>query len=86
VKFASGSTFKNRAVRFGPASKTCVRNVAVFVFQLGVFNSGSAWEWNEERQQYYYHAFHKKQPDLNYRNPMVVEEIKVFISNAMRGA
>ncbi|XP_025411887.1 maltase A1-like [Sipha flava] len=43
---------------------------------LGVFNSGPAWEWNEKRQQYYYHAFQVKQPDLNYRNPMVVEEIK----------
>jgi glycosidase len=45
---------------------------------LGVFNSGPAWEWNEKRQQYYYHAFQVKQPDLNYRNPMVVEEIKVI--------
>jgi len=43
---------------------------------LEVFNSGSAWEWNEKRQQYYYHAFQKKQPDLNYRNPSVVEIIK----------
>jgi len=47
------------------------------IFQLGVFNSGSAWQWNEQRQQYYYHAFQVKQPDLNYRCPMVVEEIKV---------
>ncbi|VVC30063.1 Glycoside hydrolase superfamily,Glycosyl hydrolase, family 13, catalytic domain [Cinara cedri] len=47
---------------------------------LGVFNKGSAWKWNEERQQYYYHAFQRKQPDLNYRNPMVVEEIKNTIS------
>lgn len=48
-------------------------------FQLNYFNSGSAWEWNEQRGQYYYHAFQKKQPDLNYRNPMVVEEIKVGV-------
>ncbi|XP_025200270.1 maltase A1-like [Melanaphis sacchari] len=43
---------------------------------LGVFNSGSAWEWNDERQQYYLHQFQVKQPDLNYRNPSVREEIK----------
>ncbi|KAF0767588.1 maltase 2-like [Aphis craccivora] len=46
---------------------------------LGVFNTGTAWEWNEKRQQYYFHAFQKKQPDLNYRCPMVVEEIKNII-------
>ncbi|KAL1494327.1 hypothetical protein ABEB36_009942 [Hypothenemus hampei] len=37
---------------------------------------GSAWEWNEKRQQYYYHQFAIAQPDLNYRNPKVVEEMK----------
>ncbi|PSN29802.1 Maltase 2 [Blattella germanica] len=37
---------------------------------------GSAWQWNEERQQYYYHQYVVKQPDLNYRNPVVVEEMK----------
>uniref|UniRef100_A0A8D9FIB2 alpha-glucosidase n=1 Tax=Cacopsylla melanoneura TaxID=428564 RepID=A0A8D9FIB2_9HEMI len=37
---------------------------------------GSAWEWNEKRQQYYFHAFAIQQPDLNYRNPLVVEEMK----------
>ncbi|GLV31402.1 Maltase B1 [Carabus blaptoides fortunei] len=37
---------------------------------------GSAWEWNDERQQYYLHQFATAQPDLNYRNPLVVEEMK----------
>ncbi len=32
---------------------------------------GSAWEWDEASQQYYYHAFLKQQPDLNWRNPEV---------------
>lgn len=29
---------------------------------------GSAWEWDEKTQQYYYHAFDRTQPDLNWRN------------------
>uniref|UniRef100_A0A1Q3FRM2 alpha-glucosidase n=1 Tax=Culex tarsalis TaxID=7177 RepID=A0A1Q3FRM2_CULTA len=37
---------------------------------------GSAWEWNEQRQQFYYHLFTVQQPDLNFRNPKVVEEMK----------
>jgi alpha-glucosidase len=32
---------------------------------------GSAWEWDEPSGQYYYHAFLKEQPDLNWRNPDV---------------
>jgi alpha-glucosidase len=32
---------------------------------------GSAWEWDPHTGQYYYHAFHKAQPDLNWRNPEV---------------
>ncbi|MBR5913379.1 MAG: alpha-glucosidase [Selenomonadaceae bacterium] len=32
---------------------------------------GSAWEWCEERQQYYLHTFAIQQPDLNWENPDV---------------
>ncbi|MDO4806650.1 MAG: alpha-glucosidase [Coriobacteriales bacterium] len=32
---------------------------------------GSAWEWCEERGQYYLHTFAKQQPDLNWENPQV---------------
>lgn len=32
---------------------------------------GSAWAWDEASGQYYYHAFLKEQPDLNWRNPEV---------------
>ncbi|XP_055852310.1 maltase A1-like [Episyrphus balteatus] len=42
---------------------------------LGSFRY-SAWEWNDQRQQYYLHQFGVMQPDLNYRNPAVVEEMK----------
>jgi len=34
---------------------------------------GSAWEYDDATKQYYYHAFLKEQPDLNWRNPRVVE-------------
>jgi alpha-glucosidase len=34
---------------------------------------GKAWEWNEATGQYYYHAFLKEQPDLNWRNHEVQE-------------
>ncbi|XP_011205952.2 maltase A1 [Bactrocera dorsalis] len=40
---------------------------------------GSAWEWREERQQYYLHQFAVQQADLNYRNPAVVEQMKRII-------
>jgi len=31
----------------------------------------SAWQYDPARKQYYYHAFYKEQPDLNWRNPEV---------------
>lgn len=46
---------------------------------LSVFG-GSAWEWDEKTEQYYYHAFHKKQPDLNWRNP----EVQAAMLDVMR--
>jgi alpha-glucosidase len=33
---------------------------------------GGGWEWDETTGQYYYHAFLKEQPDLNWRNPDLV--------------
>jgi alpha-glucosidase len=32
---------------------------------------GSAWEWDMATEQYYYHAYLKEQPDLNWRHPAV---------------
>lgn len=46
---------------------------------LSVFG-GSAWEWDEATGQFYYHAFLKEQPDLNWRNP----EVAKAIFNVMR--
>ena len=42
---------------------------------LSIFG-GSAWEWDDARQQYYLHTFLKEQPDLNWDNPMVRDEMK----------
>jgi len=39
----------------------------------------SAWSWSEKRQQYYYHQYQAGQPDLNYRNPAVVDEMKAVL-------
>ncbi|WP_299217989.1 alpha-glucosidase [uncultured Aquimarina sp.] len=39
------------------------------------FFGGSAWELDEFSGEYYLHLFTKKQPDLNWENPKVREEI-----------
>ncbi|OEK92386.1 glucohydrolase [Staphylococcus saprophyticus] len=39
-----------------------------------IFN-GSTWEFDEQTQEYYFHLFSKKQPDLNWDNPAVRNEI-----------
>ncbi|MDQ0428474.1 oligo-1,6-glucosidase [Planomicrobium stackebrandtii] len=44
------------------------------------FFSGSAWEYQKERGQYYLHLFSKKQPDLNWDNP----ELRKTVYEMMR--
>ena len=41
---------------------------------LSIFG-GPAWEWDGERMQYYLHNFLKEQPDLNFHNPVVQDEL-----------
>jgi len=41
----------------------------------GFFGEG-CWEYDEKSGEYYLHLFSKKQPDLNYHNPKVLEEVK----------
>lgn len=41
---------------------------------------GSAWEWVPELQQYYFHQFSVKQPDLNWENPKLRQEIYNMIN------
>lgn len=36
---------------------------------------GSAWEHDEKTNEYYLHLFSKKQPDLNWENPKLREEV-----------
>jgi alpha-glucosidase len=38
-----------------------------------MFGAEPAWEWDEKTGQYYLRTFHKKQPDLNWRNAEVRE-------------
>lgn len=39
------------------------------------FFGGDAWEYDEQRKAYFLHLFTKKQPDLNWENPKVREEV-----------
>lgn len=41
---------------------------------------GSAWEWSEQRRQFYCHTFLVEQPDLNWRN----EKVRDAIADVMR--
>ena len=41
---------------------------------------GSAWQYDETTNQYYYHCFAKGQPDLNWENPKVLDEIAKCIN------
>ena len=43
--------------------------------ELGSTFSGSAWQYDETTGQYYLHLFSKKQPDLNWENEKVRNEV-----------
>lgn len=40
------------------------------------FFMGDTWAFDEKSGEYYLHLFDKKQPDLNYHNPQVIQEVK----------
>ena len=37
--------------------------------------SGSAWKWNAATEEYFLHLYTQKQPDLNWENPQLRQEI-----------
>ncbi|XP_066994809.2 probable maltase [Anabrus simplex] len=41
---------------------------------------GSAWQWHEQRRQYYLHQSTASRPDLNYRCPQLVQEMKEVLT------
>ncbi len=43
------------------------------------FFGGSAWQYDETTEEYYLHLFTVKQPDLNWENPKVREEVNDVI-------
>jgi len=45
----------------------------------GSFFGGSAWQYDEAAGEYYLHIFSKKQPDFNWRNEKLREDIKDMI-------
>ena len=40
---------------------------------------GSAWKWVPEVEQFYFHRFSKKQPDLNWENPKMRQSLYAMI-------
>jgi alpha-glucosidase len=50
---------------------------------------GTAWRWDAERRQYYFHSFFSNQPDLNMHNPdvqaAVMDEMKFWLDMGVSG-
>lgn len=55
---------------------------------LSVFG-GSAWQWQAERRQYYFHSFLASQPDLNLHVPavqsQVLDEMRFWLNAGVSG-
>lgn len=44
------------------------------------FFAGNVWEYEENSEEYYLHIFSKKQPDLNWENPKVRQEMTKIVN------
>ncbi|XP_028176777.1 uncharacterized protein LOC114364714 isoform X5 [Ostrinia furnacalis] len=44
----------------------------------------SAWEWNEDRKEFYLHQYESSQADLNFHNPAVVQEFDRVLKTWMQ--
>ena len=40
----------------------------------------SAWEWDQNTRQYYYHKFYAQQPDFNWNNPKIHQAFKNIVA------
>jgi len=47
---------------------------------IGSVFGGSAWEYDELTDAYYFHLFSKKQPDLNWDNPILRQKIYAIVN------
>src|SRR5258708_5399890 len=72
AKTSRNNTFHDYYI-WKPGKKDSVPNNWPSIF------GGSAWEWNESTKEYYLHSFAVKQPDLNWDNPTVRQELYKII-------
>ena len=53
------------------------------------FFGGSAWTWDEARQQFYLHTFLPEQPDFNWRNPAtraaLLDVVRIWLDRGVDG-
>ena len=85
---------ESRAAKTGPKADYYVWSDTPSRADIGCGAAGgafgdSAWTLEPARGQYYFHRFYAAQPDLNYRNPAVVQEsfdiVKFWLDKGVDG-
>lgn len=69
---------KSRVDRDGEYGDYYIWSDAIPNNWMGTFG-GKAWSYDEERGQYYLHSFLAEQPDLNWRNQKVVDQLFTMV-------